>query len=108
MSLTTSTNRLPILIALERERRRRARAKQGGAAPTSPLEWATANATIVHPVRGRIPFAPYAYQAAFLNSYAEPRRIVLKSRQVGFSQAVALEALYVAIHEAEATILLIS
>lgn len=67
-----------------------------------------ANATIVHPTRGRIPFAPYSYQAAFLNSHAEPRRIILKARQVGFSQAVALEALFVAIHEKEATILLVS
>jgi hypothetical protein len=53
-------------------------------------------------------FHPYPYQRAFLESYAAPRRIVVKARQVGFSQVFALEALYAAIHEAESTILLVS
>src|SRR5690242_9718678 len=73
-----------------------------------PLAWAEQLATIVHPSRGRIPFDPYPYQRAFLESYGAPRRIILKARQVGFSQVFALEALYAAIHEEEATILLVS
>lgn len=74
----------------------------------SPLEWATANATIVHPVRGRIAFKPYPYQAEFLNHFDDKRRIVLKARQIGFSQVFALEALYTAIHTADSTVLLVS
>jgi hypothetical protein len=62
----------------------------------------------VHPSLGRIPFTPYAYQRAFLDGYAAPRRIVVKARQIGFSQVFALEALYAAIHEPETTILLVS
>lgn len=78
------------------------------AAPTDPATWAAAQATIVHPTRGRIPFAPYAYQRAFLEAHAAPRRIVLKARQVGLSQVIALEALYAAIHQPESMILLVS
>jgi hypothetical protein len=74
----------------------------------TPLEWAEHQATIVHPTRGRIPFAPYAYQRDFLSGYNEPRRIIVKARQIGFSQVFALEALYAAIHEPECTILLVS
>jgi hypothetical protein len=61
----------------------------------------------VHPVRGRIPFEPYVYQRAFLESTA-PRRLVLKARQIGFSQTFALESLYKAIAQSERTILLVS
>lgn len=74
----------------------------------TPIEWAEEQATIVHPSRGRVPFVPYPYQRAFLAGYATPRRIVLKARQIGFSQVFALEALYAAIHEPESTILLVS
>jgi hypothetical protein len=59
-------------------------------------------------VHGRQPFSPYPYQADFLTAYAAPRRIIVKARQIGFSQVFALEALYSAIHEAETTILLVS
>lgn len=75
---------------------------------SSPAEWARANATIVHPALGRVSFEPYPYQSEFLNGYASPRRIVLKARQIGFSQVFALEALYAAITERESTILLVS
>ena len=54
-------------------------------APPAPV-WAAANAQIVHPSRGRIAFEPYWYQHDFLASYHEPRRIILKARQIGFSQ----------------------
>lgn len=53
-------------------------------------------------------FQPYAYQRAFLEAHAAPRRIVLKARQVGLSQVIALEALYSAIHQPESMILLVS
>jgi hypothetical protein len=72
------------------------------------VDWATTNATIVHPLRGRIPFAPYPYQAEFLRQAYAPRRIILKARQTGFTQAFALEALYKAISVSESTILLVS
>jgi hypothetical protein len=72
------------------------------------VAWAETNATLVHPTRGRIPFQPYPYQRAFLEAYDAPRRIVLKARQIGYSQVFALEALYAAIHEQETTILLVS
>jgi hypothetical protein len=79
-----------------------------GRVELSALEWAEQTAQIVHPTRGRIPFVPYPYQRAFLEHYTAPRRIVVKARQIGFSQVFALEALYAAIHEAECTILLVS
>lgn len=74
----------------------------------SALDWARQNATIVHPTRGRIAFEPFPYQADFLEMSGESRRIVLKARQIGFSQIFALEALYKAVTEPEATILLVS
>src|SRR3954451_23348898 len=77
-------------------------------ASRTPIEWAEQQATIVHPSLGRMPFAPYAYQRDFLDGYAAPRRIIVKARQIGFSQVFALEALYAAIHEPETTILLVS
>jgi phage FluMu gp28-like protein len=72
-----------------------------------PLDWARNNAQIVHPVRGRISFEPYPYQATFLQDKS-PRRIILKARQIGYSQVFAIEALYTAITRSESTILLVS
>lgn len=76
--------------------------------PASPVEWARKNASIVHPALGRIPFLPYPYQRDFMGSYHEPRRLVVKARQIGFSQTFALEALYRILTQAEQTILLVS
>lgn len=73
-----------------------------------PVAWARANATIPHVQRGMIAFDPYPYQERFLGMRDSPRRIVLKARQIGFSQVFALEALYTAIHVPGATILLVS
>ncbi len=73
----------------------------------SPVDWSTHEATIVHPQRGRIAFAPYPYQRTFLESIA-PRRIILKARQIGISQVFAVEALHTAITQPEAMILLVS
>lgn len=53
-------------------------------------------------------FSPYPYQRAFLDAFEAPRRLVLKARQIGFSQVFALEALYAAVMVPESTILLVS
>ena len=74
----------------------------------SALDWAIHNATIVHPRLGKITFSPYPYQTDFLNTMYEPRRIILKARQIGFSQVFALEALYYALTVSDSTTLLIS
>jgi hypothetical protein len=73
-----------------------------------PVRWIQENATIVHPQRGRIAFDPYPYQRRFFEMYRSPRRLVNKARQIGFSQAFALEALHGAVTESESTILLVS
>jgi hypothetical protein len=78
------------------------------AAPTNALSWATTNAQIVHPALGRIAFEPYPYQRVFLDAYDDSRRLILKARQIGFSQVFALEALYTATTQPEQTILLVS
>jgi hypothetical protein len=91
-------------LILLRERRRR---KQCAPVPDIRV-WVRSEATIVHPVRGRIPFVPYAYQDALFAAYDHPRRILLKARQVGISQAFALEGLYTALHYPEQTILFVS
>ncbi len=102
--MTLSSQNLLLLALAERERRRRRQFSEH----LDSLSWAERYATIVHPSRGRIPFIPYPYQRAFLASYEAPRRIILKARQIGFSQVFALESLYAAIHEEESTILLVS
>ena len=107
MTWNVSTDNLKQLIELERERRRR-RAARSTVVPSTPLEWSTANAQIVHPAQGRIAFTPYPYQKTFMAAYHEPRRLILKARQIGFSQVFALEALYTAITQTEQTILLVS
>lgn len=76
--------------------------------PDDPLPWVCEQASIVHPQRGRVPFVPYPYQATFLEQYHAPRRLVLKARQIGFSQVFALEALYTAVTVPESTVLLVS
>lgn len=58
-------------------------------------------------MRGRIPFRPYPFQARFLMDRA-PRRLIVKARQIGFSQAIALEAVHEAIYRVDSTILLVS
>lgn len=66
-------------------------------APPSPLAWATEHARIVTPSQGVAPWEPYKYQERLLEDHA-PRRLVLKARQTGLSTAIALEALYHALH----------
>jgi hypothetical protein len=121
VSATTTTRQIIRLGRPSSERRRgllpgavqtlgepRPTAPPVATAPPEPLAWARENATIVHPARGRVPFDPYPYQADFLAAHTAPRRVVLKARQLGFSQVIALEALYYGIHESESTILLVS
>jgi hypothetical protein len=66
-----------------------------------------AEASIIHPTRGRIKFIPYPYQLAFWMDTSR-FRLILKARQIGFSQAVAAEALYKAMLTPHRTILFIS
>lgn len=106
-SLPNSANSRLLLLALAVKAKRAKRVAQPDT-PTSPLAWAMSNATVVHPSRGRIPFAPYPYQARFLDAHAAPRRIVVKARQIGFSQCIALESLWYALHMPEITIILVS
>ena len=109
--IANSRQRISYAAVLPQPRAARRSATQAAGA-TAPhpdaVTWAEAEAQIVHPARGRIAFTPYPYQRVFLAAWGEPRRIVLKARQVGFSQTFALESLYSATTEAEQTILLVS
>jgi hypothetical protein len=89
-------------IAAERDRRLSA-----PPASLSALEWAKANATIVLPTEGRRPFKPYGYQVRFLEDDSR-YRIVLKSRQTGISNAIAIEALHKALTRPDSTELFVS
>jgi hypothetical protein len=83
-------------------------AEQIATAPKpDPLAWATDNVTVVTPWSGRVPFEPYTYQADFLND-TSPRRIILKARQVGMSNAVAIEAIHRAVTLPDQMILMVS
>jgi len=65
--------------------------------PPSALDWVSQHAVIVTPSSGVGRFVPHPFQAELLSD-AAPRRIVLKARQTGLSTAIALEALYYALH----------
>ena len=54
-----------------------------------------------------MPFEPYEYQARFLED-ASPKRLVLKARQVGMSNVVAIEALYRALTMSDRQVLMVS
>jgi hypothetical protein len=73
----------------------------------SPLQWAEQNATIVLPTEGRMPFSPYPYQRGLLDDRSL-RRVVLKARQTGMSNVIAIEALHLAITRPDSTILFVS
>lgn len=66
-----------------------------------------AEATIIHPTKGRIRFNPYPYQTKMWMDKSR-FRLILKARQIGMSQAVAAEALYKAMLTPHRTILFIS
>jgi len=63
--------------------------------------------TIEHPTKGRIPFELYPYQRQILASQSA-QRIILKARQVGVSQLIAGEALFLAKHIEGVTVLFVS
>ena len=71
------------------------------------LKWAKQKAQIIHPTKGRMAFHPYDYQVDLLLDDS-PRRLVVKARQIGISQVMALEAVHKAIYQPNATILLVS
>lgn len=69
--------------------------------------WARENATVVLPVGGRQAFEPYPYQVELFDDSAS-RRQVLKARQVGLSNAIAIEAAYKCLHTDNRTVLFVS
>ena len=93
---------------VERELVRRVIARRLGGQPAlSRLEWAEQNATVVLPTEGRQTFRPYPYQRKLLLDRS-PRRLVLKARQTGISNAVAIEALHRALTRPDTTELFVS
>ena len=62
---------------------------------------------IIHPTKGQIPFELYPYQRQLLASRGA-QRIIVKARQVGVSQLIAGEALFLAKHLEGVTILFVS
>jgi hypothetical protein len=70
------------------------------------LAWSEQHAWIAS-AEGRQSFRAYPYQAAFLND-TSPKRIVLKARQVGMSNAIAIEALHKALNWPDQQILFVS
>ena len=83
------------------------RAAEKAATPPSIVDWARQNVTVVTPWSGRIAFEPYDYQTRFLED-TSPRRLILKARQVGMSNAVAIEAIHKAISRPDRMILMVS
>ncbi len=75
------------------------------ATPT-PRAWAEQHATLVL-AEGRIPFDPYPYQRDILDDRS-PRRLILKARQTGISNTVAIEALHAALTTPDSTTLFVS
>lgn len=76
-------------------------------ATQTPLQWAQENATIVLPTEGRQAFEPYEYQIRLLDD-PSPRRLILKARQTGISNTVAIEALHKAITRPDSTEVFVS
>jgi len=62
---------------------------------------------IIHPTKGAIPFDLYPYQRRLLASRSS-QRIIVKARQIGVSQLIAGEALFLAKHIDGATVLFVS
>jgi Terminase large subunit, T4likevirus-type, N-terminal len=73
----------------------------------SVLLWALENATIMLPTEGRRRISPYPYQARLWMDRA-PRRLILKARQTGVSNAIAIEALHKAITRPDSIELFVS
>lgn len=71
------------------------------------VEWAMRNATVILPTEGRQAFVPYPYQRRILEDRS-PRRLILKARQTGISNAIAIEALHKALTRPDSTELFVS
>lgn len=95
---------LPLAAAVLALRKRQV--EQPSSAP-SCLDWARQNVTVVTSWAGRIAFEPYSYQERFLDD-TSPRRLILKARQVGMSNAIAIEAIHKAITTPDQMILMVS
>ena len=75
----------------------------------SPVTWLLQTAPpILHPTRGYTPFLPRQYQTQLLLNWEQPARLILKSRQTGFSQAFAAEAYWTAAYRPPQRILVVS
>ena len=72
----------------------------------SPLAWSMRYARVLHPM-GTRRFYPYPYQEAILRD-TSARRLILKARQTGISQTIAVEARHAAEYEPGSTILFLS
>lgn len=102
------TGSLPIKpFDFSRDSRRSLKQKSSQQTSNSANWLAQARPQLLHPTQGLIRPAPYQYQTAFWADRA-PLRVVLKARQVGFSQAVAFEALHTAVCQPGATVLVVS
>lgn len=87
---------------------RRAAERTAAAGPVADVRaWAEQHATIVLPTEGRQPFRPYPYQAGIFDD-PSARRLILKARQTGISNTVAIEALHRAITRPDSTELIVS
>ncbi|HET6382719.1 MAG TPA: terminase family protein [Armatimonadota bacterium] len=72
-----------------------------------PSEWITKHCSIMRPGKGLELLKPYPYQIDLWRDTAR-QRIVLKSRQMGVSRALACEAVYVALNRQGSTVLFVS
>lgn len=81
-------------VELKASRRRRVSAEE----PSDACTWAERYAMLLHPVRGTVPYGPQArdYQQRLLRDTSE-RILIVKSRQIGISQAIAFIAAYEAV-----------
>lgn len=73
----------------------------------SPTDWIKRNCYIIQPGQGRQLLRPYPYQVRLWEDTGR-QRIILKSRQMGISRALACEALYWAINRPGSTVLFVS
>jgi hypothetical protein len=65
--------------------------------------------SIVHPIKGRVPFKLYPYQRACLWEFMHKRfNIVLKFRQGGLTELIALYCLWLAMYHSHKNIVIIS
>ena len=89
-------------------RKRKVLAKASAAALAAGAEpWITSFCSIQSPGKPTGPIIPYPYQTT-LWADTSRQRIVLKSRQMGMSRAVACEAAYIALTRPGSTVLLVS